>query len=561
MSLADLRLRRSDGVLLVLALLSSALFFSHVSQLWPMIPGNLRHLPGDWRAQAVGLDELLGTDLAGFTCESRLRVDGPGLDCVEHRLGRARAVQLIRQGLPVAWHKATFKRAGDPDSVTVAFLLDGRLLGWERSVQEDMSSPDPQVDPERIAHAAAARLVDSLDGYSEIEHGEHTFPTRTDRHWLFERAWPDTGAVPLRERIEIQLSGTEVVKCWRSLVLPGEASREERADAVPRQSLEAVGFSLLAAAGVIAAAIALRRLALGQARLGPAARIAIIVGVLLVVTHALQPALIFEQWDPLGPRWLAAGKELIYDLMDDLSVLIMLFFFMVAGDALDRLPPGDAPGERQLAPRRAASLWALGSGRLGEWGVIAASLRGFLVGAVCGGVLAGGTLLAVAVLHARVQLQPRGFFFYPLNAWSPPLITLCFFTQIALLEELGYRFFAGTWLERLTGSRYLAVLIPAAVYGLCHTNFEFLPPADPWWFRPLLLAGVGSIWGWAFFRFDALTVVLSHLTCDLFIFNWPLMQLGGWNAVEATLVIMVPLLPAGVGLALQLHSRPAAARS
>ena len=99
----------------------------------------------------------------------------------------------------------------------------------------------------------------------------------------------------------------------------------------------------------------------------------------------------------------------------------------------------------------------------------------------------------------------------------------------------------------------LAVLVPAAVYGLCHTNFEFLPPADPWWFRPLLLAGVGSIWGWAFFRFDALTVVLSHLTCDLFIFNWPLMHLGGWNAVEAMLVILVPLMPAAIGLALQMQ--------
>jgi hypothetical protein len=262
------------------------------------------------------------------------------------------------------------------------------------------------------------------------------------------------------------------------------------------------------------------------------------------MTHLLQPAIYFELWDPLWPRWISVGRNLAFDLIDDGTVLLPLFFFMIAGDALDRLPRRDGGP----APQRAATLWALGQGRLSEPGVIMASGRGFLIGAFCGGVLAAGTLLSVLLLGARVQLQPRGFFFYSLNSSAPTLITVCFFSHIALLEELGYRFFAGTWLERLVGSRTLAVLLPALVYGLCHTAFEFLPPADPFWVRSLLLTAVGSVWGWAFFRYDALTVVLSHLTCDLFIFNYPSLAAGGWSAAKAVLAISLPLWPAAAGL-------------
>jgi hypothetical protein len=53
-----------------------------------------------------------------------------------------------------------------------------------------------------------------------------------------------------------------------------------------------------------------------------------------------------------------------------------------------------------------------------------------------------------------------------------------------------------------------------------------LPPAEPFWARALVMTLVGCVWGWAFLRYDALTVVVSHLTADLFIFNWPRLASG-----------------------------------
>ena len=162
------------------------------------------------------------------------------------------------------------------------------------------------------------------------------------------------------------------------------------------------------------------------------------------------------------------------------------------------------------------------------------------------------TLLALrAFAGARVPIQPQGFFFFALNSDVPALSTLLYFLMVALAEELGYRFFAGSWLLATLRGRRLAglaaVVVPALIYGTTHTGLGFLPPEDPFWGRALVFTLVGCVWGWAFLRFDALTVVLSHWTADLFIFNWPRLASGD-PALVATAVatIGVPLAPAAL---------------
>ena len=154
-------------------------------------------------------------------------------------------------------------------------------------------------------------------------------------------------------------------------------------------------------------------------------------------------------------------------------------------------------------------------------------------------------LLFETFAGARTSIQPRGFFFYPINSDSPAATTLLFFLGVSLAEELGYRYFGGTWLTAITRRRVVAVVLPAVVYGLTHTGLDFLPPAEPFWARPVVLTAVGCVWGWAFLRYDALTVVLSHFTADLFIFNWPRLASGDPATVTvAVATIAIPLLPA-----------------
>jgi hypothetical protein len=252
-------------------------------------------------------------------------------------------------------------------------------------------------------------------------------------------------------------------------------------------------------------------------------------------------------WDPLWPRWVSTLRALVFASQDQVWTFLMLFALVSAGDALDR----------ESGAGRGESLWALGRGRLRERAVGTAIWRGFAVGLICGATIAGSVAVLELAGGARTSLQPRGMFFFAINSASPTAATLLFFTNVALLEELGYRFFCGTWLLRATRRRWVAVLLPAIVYGLTHTTLDFLPPAEPFWGRALVMTLVGCVWGWAFFRFDALTVVVSHLMADLFVFSWPRLASGEPALVLAALAtIGLPLL-----LALPSTLRPAVARA
>jgi hypothetical protein len=244
---------------------------------------------------------------------------------------------------------------------------------------------------------------------------------------------------------------------------------------------------------------------------------------------------LFAAWDPLWPRWISTFRHLVLTSQASIWTLVVLLALIAAGDALDR----------EAGAHRGASLWALGRGRIGDPGVVRASQRGFAVGLICGGVMAATVWLLQTFAGAYTSIQPRGFFFYAINSSAPALSTLLFFLNIALLEELGYRFFAGTWLLGATRRKWIAIVAPAVVYGLTHTALDFLPPAEPFWGRALVMTLVGCVWGWAFLRFDALTVVVSHFTADLFIFNWPRLASGDTGIVLVALgTVAVPLIPA-----------------
>jgi hypothetical protein len=308
--------------------------------------------------------------------------------------------------------------------------------------------------------------------------------------------------------------------------------------------------ALVVVGAIGALAVFLRRLRAGGVRLGRAAYWAAIVFACALATNALMAYELLAAWDPLWPRWIASLVELAWRSQGTAWMFVLLFAFIAAGDALDR----------DLGAGRGETLWRLGRGQLADPAVGRATLRGFAVGLVCGGVMTGSVWLLARTAGAFTAVQPRGFFFYGLNATAPSLATLLFFTNVALLEELGYRLFGGSWLLAVTRRPWVAALVPAVVYGLTHTALDFLPPAEPFWGRALVMTLVGCVWGWAFLRWDALTVVISHLTADLFIFNWPRLASAHEEVRWAALAtVAAPLLPALVAGVAQLR-RPRRAR-
>jgi membrane protease YdiL (CAAX protease family) len=527
--------RLSEWALAVLCVAAGAFFFASLGDLWPLADADLTASPERLRTAAREFLGSRGFDLTGHHAARRLVVETPVLDYVETHFGRDRAQEWIRNGWPLVFYRVQYKKHGETIWFSVELHPSGNVIGWNKVIQEDY--PGARL-PVRRAREMARRALDEALGLDPRDLEEKSASTseqidRRTHRFGFERTLSE--APELRERVTITVAVDEVVAGARRLLVPEAARRETRARQAPAVALETLGFAMVAVAAVAAFFIFLRGIRSGAVRLWRAAVWPALVFVCLMATFMLQTASLFSSWEPLWPRWVSYFRYFVGSSMQQAWLLLFLLALVAAGDVMDG----------RIRAGRGESLWILGRGELFHPRVARASGRGFLIGLLCGGVMA----LAVGVLQwlagGETALQPRGFFFYTLNSASPAAASLLFFFGVALAEELGYRYFGGSWMLALTGRRWVAVLMPALMYGLTHTRMDFLPPAQPFWARAVVLTLVGCVWGWAFLRYDALTVVLSHFTADLFIFNWPRLASGepGPTAMSV-LTICVPLIPA-----------------
>lgn len=544
--------RRDTLLLIVAAAVAGPIFFLSLGRLWPLPALDLDPPAGAVLAGARTVLERVGAEPGDAVGSVRLQVDAAALDHARASLG-GDAMRRVEGGLPVVRWVATLKTRGRTTVWRVDRHPAGAVVGWRESVEDDAPGASLPLEAARdLAHEIVADVTGiDLAGLDERAASSERRVARVDHRFVYERELDmpasRSDAPPLRERLSVGVAGDRVVAFDRSLVVPPAVRRETRAAEAPGRALEALGFGLVGLGAAFAFVVFLRRLGEGAVDLRRAAFWPLVVFGCLVATYALDGAQAFAAWEPLWPRWVSNLRFIVFRALFDSWIPLVLLAVVGAGFAVD-----DRSGAR-----RGASLAALARGRLLDPGVVTASWRGFLVGLVCGGVLATAVSALLLFAGAEVQIQPRGFFFYPLDSTAPALTTLLFFLGVALAEELGYRFFgAGILLERRAG-RVLAVVLPALVYGLSHTRLDFLPPADPFWARPLALTLVGCVWGAAFLRYDALTVVLSHYTADLFIFNWPRFASGSpTERATSVAAVLVPLAPALLALATRPFRRP-----
>lgn len=535
-------MKHPDLALLGAALLGGVLFFASRSHLWPETGLDLVVASSELETRARAQSDAVGLPAGEWTAASRLDLDVPALSWLESTRDLPEVRRLLRAGVPVYRHVVQFKRAGESSTVSVYLQPDGKLDGWERTLDDDV----PGVRLDSLAAWTKARtwillhLGEDLQDWDLRSHAGRVLDARTDHEFLLERQRED--AAGLRERMHVRIAGDQVVEAHREAVVPPSFLRERRQRQAPEDFVRTLALTVFATLGCAAFLLKLRGLRKGLVGLRIPAIGAALVLVCLGLSRVLRPARILELWDPMGPHWMAFGRILLGGVVNDLLPAVMVFSFLAASDALDR----QAPRHRGISLRYFLRL------RWQHVDVGHASLRGFLLGLVAGGVLAGSTWLLSLLPGARIDIQPRGFFFHGINSSWPTIVLGAFFLQIALVEELGYRHFAANAILRLRLGRVIAVVVPALVYGAVHAGLDFLPPGNPWWARVIPITLVGAMWGVAFLRWDALTVVLSHWACDLFLFNQPRLSSESpaiW--LSALACIGLPLLPALVNLGLR----------
>jgi hypothetical protein len=129
-----------------------------------------------------------------------------------------------------------------------------------------------------------------------------------------------------------------------------------------------------------------------------------------------------------------------------------------------------------------------------------------------------------------------------LTSYFPAIEALSVGISAAWVEEFMFRVLGLVFLYRLTGSKWLAIITTALVWGFLHSSY----PQMPGYARGIELTLEGILLGWVATRFGILTTLLSHC-----LFNTWLGAVVAWKSgsdMQMIMAVLVSLWPAGLWL-------------
>ena len=422
---------------------------------------------------------------------------------LERTLGLEEANRRIATGLPIWGFEHRWFVPERKEEWRARVGADGRLVEFRHVIEERQAGASLDLEEARslAASAAAARQsppadpVAFISGMRSISAESHDRPRRRDHSFVWEK--PSTAVNDGALRIEVEVQGDRVGGYREFFFVPEKWSDDyqtlrSKNSAAGQVASLGLGITLLAALGTILLRMKRHdlptKLAYGFA----------VVGFVLLAGNSLN-SLSFEIHGYQTEDSFAGFLSKIGFSIAAISILSagILYLFGLAGEPLDaerytfRLPLRTLFSRRGLATKT----------------VPKSIILGFAL---------AGIFLAYQVVFYLVADR--------LGAWSPadvpysdllntkfPWIAVLFIGFYpAVSEEFISRLFSISWLEKLTGKRWVAVVVSAMVWGFAHSTY----PNQPFFIRGLEVGLAGIVIGFVYIRFGVLATLVWHYTVD-----------------------------------------------
>ncbi len=504
------------------------------SSIWPLANVDVGKPKAGYVVLARKVLEKQGIDHRGYVPFVSLSVRDTVLDTLQEEQGIQAASRYASEPNGLVRYYVNFKKKGTPKTLSVVLHPEGQLIGFGQADDPDLEKGG---FTESEFRSVAADLIRDNYGIQLGELEETKFDSESKDgviHYRLELHRAFKGSGSLNEIFAVMSGGRTITALGRRVELTKNAALELKIRKGPEAALNQFGLLILGIGIVLVYIAFLFQLRKGEIELVPALKVAVVMFIMVLASAMLDSNAHYQSWDPVWPMVTKWTRLVSSEFLMALWALL-LGWMLLAGGTRSHLD----------ATEKMATFWDYVRFRWDSPSVAMASIRGGAIGFAAGAVAILLVKFFEVFLDGQVGLQPRAFYLSMLDRQWPALAIVLFFFPIAVVEEAGYRLFAAMWIRRHTNSIALAIVIPALLFGIFHTSLGFLPPEKPWWGRVVLMVVIGLIWGWAFFRFDFLTVVLSHFMADVTIFSWPLLMSGfAPSQVMAGLGISVALWPA-----------------
>ncbi len=427
---------------------------------------------------------------------------------LEREMGLREANRLMQDGVSVWRWRARWFRPPDQEEMLVRLNPAGVVVGFSHVVPE--AAPGAKLSKEsarRLAEEFLAKRTRVSERLVEEQLQER--PARYDYVFTWEQEGFRAKDATYRRTVVVQ--GDRIGRYSEYLYVPEKWTRDF---ATLRSSNElyyqaaAVLCVFLILAAVVVLIQSLRR---REIRWKPLLIIAAAVGVLMVVNEWNSIPFTIDSMPTSSPY----SQSLLRALLLGLGAGVGVFFYVILAAA-----PGE-PLYRASQPQR-LSLLHLPSLR-------AIQTKDFFLAAVVGYGFAAFHIAFVVAFY----LIGRRF-----GVWSPQDVNYSDFLStrlpwiypltIALLastsEEFWFRLLAIPLLKRYLRSTWVAVIVPAFLWGFLHATY----PQQPGYIRGLEVGVIGVAAGFLMLRFGIVATLVWHYTVDAIMIGMFLFQAESW---------------------------------
>ncbi len=517
--------RLAAAVALILAA-SAAFTIANYSAAFPQASIELRYTKSEITDKAREFLESRGLSTEGFHNLTLFDSDTSAQLFLERELGLEEANRLMAGQVAVWRWRARWFRPPEKEELRVYLAPDGRLVGFRHVVPE--ARPGARLGRDE-AYAIAERFLQEQTSAAHrlVEERLEERPERYDYVFTWEQEGFQVKDATYRRSVVVQ--GGDVGYYSEYLHVPERWTREYARLRSANELYATIAWALFALLIVAAIAVLVRALRRHEVRWAPLLAICGVVGVVAAL----------NEWNLLPfhldsmPTSTTFHQMVVLALLSGLGTGVGYLAYVLLAAA-----PGLAL-YRRSAPERLALASVFRKRGL--------ETREFFRGAVAGLGFAGAHLAYVVgfyLLGKRFGVWTPQDVGYSdvLSTAAPWLYPMAVGVLASTSEEFWFRLLAIPLLKKYLKSSWLAVLIPAFVWGFLHANY----PQQPGYIRGIEVGLIGVAAGWLFLRFGIVATLVWHYTIDALLVSTMLFEAQGWHyRLSGILVSGAVLAPLG----------------
>jgi membrane protease YdiL (CAAX protease family) len=501
--LADARLTGSEKRALILWIIFGALGLvfaqRYFFRAFPEASVDFKVSRTEAQQRAKNFVQGLGENLDGYQSTITFEVDDNAKTYLERELGLQEANRLMSSELNVWFWEVRFFKPQQEEEYRVRVSPAGKVVAYSHKIEEARAAKS--LSREEALSAAQQFLQTkpgtNLDNWNFLpeEANSEARPNRLDWSFTWERK--NFRAKDAPYRLEVGLQGDRVGSKQEFLQVPEawtRAYQHLRSTNIFYNQIALFPYGFLMGAALWLGISLMRQ---DKTSWGPALKLGALVAILYFLMQANEWNSIRAAYDTHQAYSSFIAGKLARLLLEALGTGLMVALVL----------PGAEPLYRAAQPARLRLYQAFSRRGIRSKEFFSSSVVGISMAAAH-----MGFIVAFYLIGRKFGVWAPQDLSYSdvVNTSFPWIAGVAIGVMAATSEEFLFRLFAIPFLEKMTGSRVLAVILPAFSWSFLHSAY----PQEPGYIRGIEVGLIGILAGIVMLRWGIVATLIWHYTVD-----------------------------------------------